>query len=87
MELEAVKRERTALLASLAALKQDQGKAGGELQLDDARRLRRELELKQTKLNELKQVTQISPRVPLSAGSVACRTSSAAGNWPKSCNV
>lgn len=54
--MEAVKRERASLMASLAALKGDTGKAGGELQQDDIAHLRRDLELKQLKLNELKEV-------------------------------
>eukprot|EP00891_Asterochloris_glomerata_P003644 jgi/Astpho2/3644/fgenesh1_pg.00059_%23_6_t len=54
MELEAVKKERTQLMASLAQIKADSGKAGGELQAEDVRRLRKELELKLQKLNELK---------------------------------
>ena len=56
MELEAVKKERTQLMASLAQIKADSGKAGGELQAEDVRRLRKELELKLQKLNELKRV-------------------------------
>lgn len=55
-ELAEVKAERANLLASLAALKRDTGKAGGELQQDDIAHLRRDLELKQQKLNELKHV-------------------------------
>lgn len=54
--MEAVKRERVSLMASLAVLKGDTGKAGGELQQDDVAHLRRDLELKQVKLNELKEV-------------------------------
>lgn len=56
MELEAVKKERAQLMASLAQIKMDSGKAGGEMQAEDVRRLRRELELKKEKLNELRQV-------------------------------
>lgn len=51
-----MKAERAAMLASLAALKRDPGKAGGELQREDVRLLRRDLVLKLQKLNELKQV-------------------------------
>ncbi|KAK9808645.1 hypothetical protein WJX72_001158 [[Myrmecia] bisecta] len=54
IELEAVKRERAALMVSLAQIKRDEGKAGGELQQDDIRRLRKEMELKKEKLNELR---------------------------------
>ena len=56
MELESVKRERRTLLASLAALKNDQGKGGSELQQEDIGRLRSELEAKKEKVNELKLV-------------------------------
>ena len=55
MELESAKRDRRALMDSLAALKGDQGKAGSELQEADISRLRRELEIKQEKLNDLRQ--------------------------------
>ncbi|CAL5218617.1 g317 [Coccomyxa viridis] len=55
LELESVKRERRALMDSLAALKADQGKAGSERQMSDIARLRRELESKQEKMNELRQ--------------------------------
>ncbi len=51
-----MKRERRALMDSLAALKADQGKAGSERQMSDIARLRRELESKQEKMNELHQV-------------------------------
>ncbi|CAL8470112.1 g9654 [Coccomyxa elongata] len=44
LELESAKRERRALMDSLAALKGDQGKAGSDLQEADISRLRRELE-------------------------------------------
>ncbi len=56
-ELERAKAERAALLASLAKLRGDAGKGGGELQQEDIRLLRRELEAKQEKLNELRQAT------------------------------
>ncbi len=56
MELESVKRERAGLLQSLASLKADQGKSGRDLQSDDIRRLRKEMELKKDKVNELRQV-------------------------------
>lgn len=55
LELESAKRERRALMDSLAALKGDQGKAGSDLQEADISRLRRELEVKQEKINELRQ--------------------------------
>ena len=59
LELESVKRERRALMDSLAALKADQGKAGSERQMSDIARLRRELESKQEKMNELHQVRRL----------------------------
>lgn len=52
-ELEAVKRERAHLVEQLAQVKTDQGKAGGDLQEEDIQILRREIELKKAKLNEL----------------------------------
>lgn len=55
-EVAEVKAERAALLASLAALKGDPGRAGGELQREDVRLLRKDLVVKLQKLNELKQV-------------------------------
>ena len=69
LELESVKRERRALMDSLAALKADQGKAGSERQMADIARLRRELESKQEKINELRQVCRVPQRrvVPLAA--------------------
>ena len=51
-----MKRERASLLQSLASLKADQGKSGRDLQSDDIRRLRKEMELKKDKVNELRQV-------------------------------
>ncbi|EFN52866.1 hypothetical protein CHLNCDRAFT_138354 [Chlorella variabilis] len=57
-ELEKVKAERATLLTSLARLRADTGKSGGELQQEDIRLLRRELEAKQDKLNELRRVTR-----------------------------
>lgn len=56
-ELERVKAERASLLASLAKLRGDAGKSGGELQQEDIRALRRELEAKKEKLNELRRST------------------------------
>ena len=57
------KKERASLMASLAALKREEGKAGGELQTDDIAHLRRDVELKQLKLNELKEVATTPPPV------------------------
>lgn len=56
-----MKRERRALMDSLAALKVDQGKAGSERQMSDIARLRQELESKQEKVNELRQVGTLPP--------------------------
>lgn len=65
MELESAKRERRALMNSLAALKGDQGKAGSELQMADITRLRSELEVKQEKINEIRQAsTFYSTKIP-----------------------
>ena len=57
-ELERVKAERGALLASLAALRGDGGRSGGELQQEDIRLLRRELEAKRGRLNDLRRATR-----------------------------
>ena len=43
-------------MASLAEIKTQSGKAGGELQQEDVRRLRKEVELKMEKLNEIRKV-------------------------------
>jgi hypothetical protein len=51
--MEAVKRERATLLAQLARAKGEAGKAGGEAQQEDIRRLRRDLELKKDKLSQI----------------------------------
>lgn len=51
-----MKRERSHLMASLAEIKTQSGKAGGELQQEDVRRLRKEVELKMEKLNEIRKV-------------------------------
>ena len=50
-----MKLERESLMATLGALRTDTGKAGGELQQDDIAHLRRDMELKLKKLNELTQ--------------------------------
>ena len=73
-EIEAVKQERESLMATLAALRTDTGNAGGELQQDDISHLRRDLELKLQKLNELTQAC--GPPVPRTTpycGLFACR--------------
>jgi len=54
--MEAVKEERTRLLEQLAQVKNDPGKAGGELQEADILKLRHEVEIKKAKLNELHEV-------------------------------
>lgn len=56
LDLEAVKRERAHLLEQLARAKEGVGKAGGEAQQNDIRRLRRDLALKKDKLNEIRRV-------------------------------
>lgn len=43
-------------MASLAEIKTQSGKAGGELQQEDVKRLRKEVELKMEKLNEIRKV-------------------------------
>lgn len=55
LELEKVKNERTVLLHSISVVKAQAGTAGGEAQQNDIRQLRRELELKKAKLNELRE--------------------------------
>lgn len=75
-ELEKVKAERAALLDSLAKLRADVGKSGGELQHEDIRLLRRELAAKQEKLNELRRAThELSDTWVL----LGCRHSGATG--------
>ena len=44
-------------MASLAEIKTQSGKAGGELQQEDVRRLRKEVEIKMEKLNEIRKVS------------------------------
>ncbi len=56
LELELVKRERSGLMDALTALKADEGRGGSQMQAADLRRLRREVELKQDRLNELHSV-------------------------------
>lgn len=53
-QLSAAKKERTALLASLAALRRTGGRGGGDLQAQDVDDLREEVALKQEKLNQLR---------------------------------
>ena len=45
-------------MASLAEIKTQSGKAGGELQQEDVRRLRKEVEIKMEKLNEIRKVSR-----------------------------
>ena len=52
----AVKAERARLLEQLTLVKTDPGKAGGDLQQDDIMNLRREIEIKKAKLNDLQEV-------------------------------
>ena len=56
LELEAVKQERSHLMASLASLKTETSLAGGDMQAEDLRRARHELEAKQERYNMLRQV-------------------------------
>ncbi|EFJ49199.1 hypothetical protein VOLCADRAFT_104414 [Volvox carteri f. nagariensis] len=53
LELEKIKNERQVLLDSIKLVKAQAGTAGGEAQQNDIKTLRRELELKKAKLNEL----------------------------------
>jgi hypothetical protein len=53
-ELAAVKKERAALMASLAALRRGGGRAGGDLQARDVADLRAEVARKQEALNQLR---------------------------------
>lgn len=53
-ELEKVKRERDVLTHSIMAAREQAGTAGGEAQQNDIKTLRREIDLKKAKLNELK---------------------------------
>ena len=55
LELEKVKNERGILLQSISVVKSQAGTAGGEAQQNDIQLLRRELALKKTKLNELRE--------------------------------
>ncbi|GFR48576.1 hypothetical protein Agub_g10479 [Astrephomene gubernaculifera] len=55
LELEKIKNERQVLLDSIKLVKAQAGTAGGEAQQTDIKTLRRELELKKAKLNELRE--------------------------------
>ncbi|GLC33234.1 hypothetical protein PLESTF_000156500 [Pleodorina starrii] len=55
LELEKIKNERQVLLDSIKLVKAQAGTAGGEAQQNDIKTLRRELELKKAKLNELRE--------------------------------
>ncbi|KAG2493525.1 hypothetical protein HYH03_008339 [Edaphochlamys debaryana] len=55
LELEKIKNERQVLLDSIKLVKAQAGTAGGEAQQNDIRSLRRELELKKAKLNEIRE--------------------------------
>jgi hypothetical protein len=57
-ELEKVKREREVLMNSIMAARDQAGTAGGEAQMNDIRSLRKEIELKKAKLNELREETK-----------------------------
>lgn len=56
-EMSAVKAERARLIEQLTLVKTDPGKAGGDLQQEDIMNLRREVEVKKAKLNELHEVS------------------------------
>jgi len=58
LELEKVKHERMMLMQSIASAKAQSGTAGGEAQQNDIKQLRKELELKKAKLNELSEETR-----------------------------
>lgn len=55
-----MKAERSRVLGSLAKVKREAAKSGSELQQQDITHLRRDVELKQQKLNELKQVSLLA---------------------------
>ncbi|GFH08253.1 outer dynein arm-docking complex subunit 1, partial [Haematococcus lacustris] len=57
-ELEKVKREREVLMNSILAARDQAGTAGGEAQQNDIKSLRKEIELKKLKLNELRDETK-----------------------------
>lgn len=56
-----MKAERARLLEQLTLVKTDPGKAGADLQQDDILKLRREVEIKKAKLNELHEVGMLTP--------------------------
>lgn len=56
-----VKNERARLLEQLTMIKTDPGKAGADLQQDDILNLRREVEIKKAKLDELHEVHPFEP--------------------------
>eukprot|EP00798_Chlamydomonas_sp_ICE-L_P014198 gene14198-20168_t len=58
LELEKVKHEREHLMGSIAGVKSQAGTAGGELQQNDIRLLRKEIELKKSRINEVVEETK-----------------------------
>jgi len=58
LELEKVKMERKTLVHSILAARDQAGTAGGEAQHNDIKSLRREIEMKKAKLNELREETR-----------------------------
>ncbi|KAG1673703.1 hypothetical protein FOA52_010572 [Chlamydomonas sp. UWO 241] len=63
LELEKVKHERAMLMQSIASAKGQSGTAGGEAQQNDIKQLRKELEMKKSKLNELSEETRRKTKV------------------------
>lgn len=61
-------------MASLAEIKTQSGKAGGELQQEDVRRLRKEVEIKMEKLNEIRKVSITSS--PILSANLLCNEQS-----------
>lgn len=51
------KKERASLLSSLQKLKQSRGVSGGDLQAADIESIRKDIELRQEKFNELRSST------------------------------
>ena len=61
-------------MASLAEIKTQSGKAGGELQQEDVRSLRKEVEIKMEKLNEIRKVSITSS--PILSANLLCKEQS-----------
>lgn len=78
-EMAAVKAERARLLEQLTLVKTDPGKAGGELQQADIGNLRREVEAKKAKLNEIHEVSKPLAGTALNAALALCSWASRIG--------